>query len=496
MAVSSNPKLLLVADDSKGVGSLSLELGTATQIGMVAGVNWRLLRQDGDRQVLLENVVAKRIGDDLVLVDADGTTIVFSDFFVECEGDACSVTVAGDDAAACEGSVSRLTLTPEAAAVKAAFVPGLVTGFWGTVGAMAPAVGWGSAGVTMAVLGSDIDGIPVSSTLPPTPEQLALLTPDEVSRLSPEQVAQFGPEHFEVMRPEQIAALTPEQAAVLTPEQVRDLADNNLLDDLNDEAEGALSVGSLGLLTTAQIAGLPTEFVEDLAPATVASLSNEQLEALSDNQIGAIAAGGGLSELTADQFTALGIDGVDSAQQAALLADALSTEGRATTVAQVQALADAAQSVMDAAAGAADVPSLEELALLGVGGVTADSLAAVQAAIRATADDGSGVDTINELQTVALMALTPEQIAPLTPEEAAMLTPEQVKALADNDLLDDLNDAAEGALSPDSLDLLTPEQIAALPPEFIESLAPATVASLNTDQVAALTPVSPPDYRR
>ena len=533
MAVSSNPKLLLVADDSKGVGSLSLELGTATQIGMVAGVNWRLLRQDGDRQVLLENVVAKRIGDDLVLVDADGTTIVFSDFFVECEGDACSVTVAGDDAAgyrisasdsglpiggeetllyahgdsellmsmvcdnraaqqlfaaACEGSVSRLTLTPEAAAVKAAFVPGLVTGFWGTVGAMAPAVGWGSAGVTMAVLGSDIDGIPVSSTLPPTPEQLALLTPDEVSRLSPEQVAQFGPEHFEVMRPEQIAALTPEQAAVLTPEQVRDLADNNLLDDLNDEAEGALSVGSLGLLTTAQIAGLPTEFVEDLAPATVASLSNEQLEALSDNQIGAIAAGGGLSELTADQFTALGIDGVDSAQQAALLADALSTEGRATTVAQVQALADAAQSVMDAAAGAADVPSLEELALLGVGGVTADSLAAVQAAIRATADDGSGVDTINELQTVALMALTPEQIAPLTPEEAAMLTPEQVKALADNDLLDDLNDAAEGALSPDSLDLLTPEQIAALPPEFIESLAPATVASLNTDQVAALTP--------
>ena len=73
MAVSSNPKVLLVAEGSNGVGSFLIELGAETKIGMVAGANWRVLLQDAGGQRLLDNIVAKRGGDDLVLVDAEGT---------------------------------------------------------------------------------------------------------------------------------------------------------------------------------------------------------------------------------------------------------------------------------------------------------------------------------------------------------------------------------------------------------------------------------------
>ena len=105
---------------------------------------------------------------------------------------------------------------------------------------------------------------------------------------------------------------------------------------------------------------------------------------------------------TAAQYSAIGVTGVSGTAMVALLGDAI--DGKQTqqvnTVALVQALADAAKSVLDAAAGTSNKPTLEELGLLGIGGVTADNLAAVQAAIRATADTGTGVDTVAELQAV------------------------------------------------------------------------------------------------
>ncbi|NDD81985.1 MAG: hypothetical protein EBZ53_05395, partial [Verrucomicrobia bacterium] len=105
---------------------------------------------------------------------------------------------------------------------------------------------------------------------------------------------------------------------------------------------------------------------------------------------------------TAAQYSAIGVTGVSGTAMVALLGDVI--DGKQTqqvnTVALVQALADAAKSVLDAAAGTSNKPTLEELGLLGIGGVTADNLATVQAAIRATADSGTGVDTLAELQAV------------------------------------------------------------------------------------------------
>src|SRR5574343_421355 len=107
------------------------------------------------------------------------------------------------------------------------------------------------------------------------------------------------------------------------------------------------------------------------------------------------------------QYAAMGVVGVDSAAKESLLGDVIDVKGSADveTVAQVQALADAVAAVMSGAAGGL-APSLGQLQALGVTGVTADNLTAIQAAIAATADDGSGVSSLRALQGVVSAAAT------------------------------------------------------------------------------------------
>jgi large repetitive protein len=110
----------------------------------------------------------------------------------------------------------------------------------------------------------------------------------------------------------------------------------------------------------------------------------------------------------AAQYAAVGVSGISagSAQEALLgdIIDGLSA-AQVDTVPELQALADAAAHVM-AAANSADgnatgsEVSLADLGTLGMTGVTIDNLAAIRAAIAASADDGTGVDTAAELQAV------------------------------------------------------------------------------------------------
>lgn len=69
------------------------------------------------------------------------------------------------------------------------------------------------------------------------------------------------------------------------------------------------------------------------------------------------------------------------------------------TVAEINALVEAVNAVMAGAAGGT-APTLQQLTLLNVVGVTSDNLALVQAAIAETLDSGAGVDTLAELQAV------------------------------------------------------------------------------------------------
>ena len=108
---------------------------------------------------------------------------------------------------------------------------------------------------------------------------------------------------------------------------------------------------------------------------------------------------------TQAQYALIGVTGIDTAAKTRLLGDVIDTKPQVDVdaTAEVQALADAVCAVMTAAAGAA-VPSLEQIQALGITGVTADNLPAILQALAATANDGSAVDTLSELQTVVSTA--------------------------------------------------------------------------------------------
>ena len=106
--------------------------------------------------------------------------------------------------------------------------------------------------------------------------------------------------------------------------------------------------------------------------------------------------------LTTAQFTDIGVSAAATGAGLTLLDNVI--DGKLNpavdTTAEVQALSDAAKAVMTGAAGGT-APTKAQLELLGVTGITAENLVAVQKAIAATVDDGSAVDTLAKLQGIA-----------------------------------------------------------------------------------------------
>ena len=114
----------------------------------------------------------------------------------------------------------------------------------------------------------------------------------------------------------------------------------------------------------------------------------------------------------ASDYAAIGVTDVnDDAEELLLLGEVI--DGLATTdvdaVSEVQAYADAVQSVMEAAAGDASKPTKDELQKLGIEGVSAGNIGLIQAAITETLADGSEVDSIQEIQD--LVNLLPPSIS-------------------------------------------------------------------------------------
>ncbi|WP_298450572.1 Ig-like domain-containing protein [uncultured Marinobacter sp.] len=132
---------------------------------------------------------------------------------------------------------------------------------------------------------------------------------------------------------------------------------------------------------------------------------------------------------TQAEFEALGITGVTpenlTAMQAAI-ADTADDGSGVDTQAELQGIVDAVVAVLAGAAGGTP-PTLAQLQLLGVVGVTEGNLAAVQAAIGATADDGSEVDTLAELQAVVTPVVLDEAWASVRDGAAGGTPPDQVE---------------------------------------------------------------------
>ena len=197
-------------------------------------------------------------------------------------------------------------------------------------------------------------------------------------------------------------------AAIRAAQLIQSFAENNAdpnqlsgtvptLQDYADAGVTGVSAGNLDALNSA-LAGAQIGSAEVDTQAELQVLVNAyaQLQALADgNNNTPTANNPGFA-----QYALIGVQGVN-AVRARLLGDVIDVKSFADidSVPKVQALADAVAAVMDAAQGG-NTLSRAQLNLLGLANVTDDNLPAVLRAIQNTADDGSGVDTLAELQTL------------------------------------------------------------------------------------------------
>ncbi len=152
----------------------------------------------------------------------------------------------------------------------------------------------------------------------------------------------------------------------------------------------------------AVIAELPTSAVA--SPAEIQAIVDAYTAILGQ-------ASGGTPTVTptASTYAALGIEGAASmsVSQVALI-NALVADFDAAVVGtftQLESVVNAVQGIFELAAGASNSSAahpitVEKLAALGITGVTSENLAAVIAAVSATSDDGSGVNTLAKIQAI------------------------------------------------------------------------------------------------
>ncbi len=202
-------------------------------------------------------------------------------------------------------------------------------------------------------------------------------------------------------------------------------------------------------VTTAERLGAVNSAVALLAPAVTDTTA--EVQAVVDAYLRILdEANGSTADGTADDPTAAHYTAIAATQTAALSPAGLSlindligtlTTPAIDTVAEIEALAAVVGRVMTTAAGGTPTPALSvnDFTTLRMTGVTAGNLATVVAAIANTADNGSGVDTLGELQSL-ISGMSAEGVVlsgPTTaaPGEAITLTAQVVDALGRNTVL-------------------------------------------------------------
>jgi hypothetical protein len=138
-----------------------------------------------------------------------------------------------------------------------------------------------------------------------------------------------------------------------------------------------------------------------------------------------------------------GSAGVNTPQKQNLLGSVIDSKVNAAvdTVAELQMLADAVAAVLAAVVGGPG-PSVAQLHALGVTGVTPKNLSAVHQALRATAEDGSGADSLSELQALVTQAQLVQPPVSLTQLAAIMQAAEDNNATEGKPSLSDYSQAA------------------------------------------------------
>lgn len=165
-----------------------------------------------------------------------------------------------------------------------------------------------------------------------------------------------------------------------------------------------VNIGVTGVIS-GQIAAINT-FIA--VRPTVDTDSQVEVQAIVDAYAKLVSSANGLTDggvpLSANEFATLGLSSVDSSAEVSLLNDLIDVRsGTAVdSYAEVAALASIVTRFIGEAAGVASSPALTpaDFVALGISGVTAENLAEVLIAIRASADDGSEIDTLTEVRTL------------------------------------------------------------------------------------------------
>ena len=165
-----------------------------------------------------------------------------------------------------------------------------------------------------------------------------------------------------------------------------------------------VNIGVTGVIS-GQIAAINT-FIA--VRPTVDTDSQVEVQAIVDAYAKLVSSANGLADggvpLSANEFATLGLSSVDSSAEVSLLNDLIDVRsGTAVdSYAEVAALASIVTRFIGEAAGVASSPALTpaDFVALGISGVTAENLAEVLIAIRASADDGSEIDTLTEVRTL------------------------------------------------------------------------------------------------
>jgi ribosome maturation factor RimP len=207
--------------------------------------------------------------------------------------------------------------------------------------------------------------------------------------------------------------------------QIADFADQNTV-SIPTPTGGFVYKGTAPTAATYNSVGLTGGTVSDaeaasfndaLATSGVTYTSvdtKEEVQALVDAYRAVRAAADGqatpaLTKPTLAQYGLLGVTNLEDTQDAVATASRVRLLGEVIdrknvvdvdTVLELQALANAVVRVITQAKSSLDTVSTSDLSALGIQGANADNLSAVLQAIRGTDDNGTGVDTVDELQAL------------------------------------------------------------------------------------------------
>jgi uncharacterized repeat protein (TIGR02059 family) len=83
---------------SNGITSQEIKRGEINRATAKTGEHYRVLEKTVDKDQLLDDVLAKKEGQDLHLVYSDGTEVILEDYYTVCADGACDVTLPGETA--------------------------------------------------------------------------------------------------------------------------------------------------------------------------------------------------------------------------------------------------------------------------------------------------------------------------------------------------------------------------------------------------------------